>query len=127
MALLVPSSALIVDDEAHIRSYVKLLLMQLGVETFYEAGNITEARELWQAHHPGLVMLDVNMPGGNGLALLPEIRGEDDEVFIVILSAEAQSGTIKEAVDGGADGFLRKDRPREDLIKELEGIFETEE
>lgn len=63
MPLLVPSSALIVDDEAHIRVFVRMILAKLGVETFYEAGDVAAARELWKAHRPGLVMLDINMPG----------------------------------------------------------------
>lgn len=123
MTMLVPSSALIVDDEAHIRAYVKLLLRKLGVEVFYEAGDIGAARELWRQHRPGLVMLDVNMPGGNGLELLPELRAGDDEVYLVMLSANAQAGTVKEAVELGADGFIRKDIPKDQVIEELRVIF----
>ena len=127
MPLLVPSSALIVDDEAHIRVFVRMILAKLGVETFYEAGDVAAARELWKAHRPGLVMLDINMPGEDGLVLVPEIRADDDEVYLVILSANAQSGTVKEAVEGGADGFIRKDRPREEIAAELAEIFEQSE
>ena len=127
MALLVPSSALIVDDEAHIRAYVKLVLGTFGVETFYEAADVASARALWAGHHPGLVMIDVNMPGESGLVLLNEVRAEDDEVYLVILSGNAQGATVKEALAGGADGFIRKDSTREQVIAELTEIFEQPE
>ncbi len=100
MALLVPSSALIVDDEAHVRAYVKLLLGTFGVEEFFEAGDVRTARELWSKHRPGLVMLDVNLPGESGLELLKEVRDGDDEVYLVMLSSNAQLGTKKRAPGG---------------------------
>lgn len=127
MALLVPTAALIVDDEPHIRAYVKLLLRSLGVETFYEASDVAEARLQWAEHRPGLVMLDVNMPGEDGLVFLREVRVEDEDVYVVILTGNVQSATVKEAVAGGADGFIRKDRPREELIAALTGIFDDGE
>jgi CheY-like chemotaxis protein len=127
MALLVPTAALIVDDEPHVRAYVKLLLAKLGVETFYEAGNVPEARALWTAHRPGLVMLDVNMPGEDGLVLLREVRAADDDVYIVMLTGNVQAMTVKGALAGGADGFIRKDNPREQVLAELSAVFEQDE
>ncbi len=127
MALLVPTAALIIDDEAHVRAYVKLLLRPFGVETFYEAANVVEARVLWARHRPGLVMLDVNMPGENGLVFLYEVRADDKEAYVVILSADTQMSTVREAITYGANGFIRKDRPADQMIKELEGIFEQSE
>lgn len=127
MALLVPSTVLIVDDEAHIRAYVKLLLGTFGVEEFYEAGDLDAARELWRRHRPGLVMLDLNLPGGSGLEFLKDVRAEDEEAYVVMLSGNAQLGTVKEAVAGGADGFIRKDSPRDQVLAELTEIFEQGE
>lgn len=124
MALLVPESALIVDDEAHIRAYVKLLLRTFGVTAFYEAADVPQARELWARHRPGLVMLDVNMPGEDGLGFLAEVRAEDDEAYVVMLTGNAQAGTVKEALAGGADGFIRKDSAREQMLAELTAVFE---
>ncbi|MET0261295.1 MAG: response regulator [Rariglobus sp.] len=127
MSLLVPSSALIVDDEAHIRAYVKLLLRTFGVETCYEAGDVVKARELWAQHQPGLIMLDVNMPGESGLVFLREVRAEDSDAYVVMLTANAQASTVKEAAESGADGFIRKDSPREQIIAELTEIFSHSE
>ncbi len=82
-----------------------------------------EARRKFVAHSSGLVVLDVNLPGGSGLDLLREFRAADDDVLIVMVSTEVQAGVINEAVDAGADGFIRKDLPREEILAELKGIL----
>lgn len=127
MSLLVPSSALIVDDEAHVRAYVKLILISLGVERFFEASDVAAARVVWAEDRPDLVLLDVNLPDESGLSFLKEVRADDDEVYIVMLSANAQVATVKEAVNNGADGFIRKDSSREQVVAELREIFDQSE
>src|SRR5476649_1536242 len=107
----VPASALIIDDENHIRTYLKVLLKRLGVATTYEAPNIAQAREQLVAFKPEMVTLDLNMPGGNGLDFLKEIRAHDEDIFVVIMGADALTGTVRAAVEAGADGFIRKDLP----------------
>ncbi|MFA6286360.1 MAG: response regulator [Opitutaceae bacterium] len=119
----IPGSVLIVDDEAHVRAFMKLVLEKLGIPTIYEAGRMDEAREKFAAHSPGLVTLDVNLPGGSGLDLLREFRAVDDDVLIVIVSTEVQAGVVNEAADAGADGFIRKDLPRDQILAELKGIL----
>lgn len=120
----IPESVLIVDDEAHVRSFVKLLLGQFGVRTFYEAADAEAARTQFAAHAPALVTLDVNMPGVGGLELLREFRSADDDVIIVMFSAAVQASAVNAAVDGGADGFIRKDAPREQILTELHNILD---
>ena len=116
-------SALIVDDEAHVRVFMKLMLGQLGIRVIYETGKPDEARALFAAHTPGLVTLDINMPGGSGIELLSEFRAADDEAVIVMVSGDVLTGTVKAAADAGADGFIRKDLPREEILAELGQIL----
>lgn len=115
----IPASALIIDDENHIRTYLKVLLRKLGVATTYDAPNITQAREQLAAFKPGLVTLDLNMPGGNGLDFLKEIRAHDEETYVIVMSADALTTTIRAAVEAGADGFIRKDLPPPQMLEEL--------
>ncbi len=119
----IPGSVLIVDDEAHVRAFMKLVLEKLGISTIYEAGRLDEAREKFATHSPELVTLDVNLPGGSGLDLLREFRAVNDDVLIVMVSTEVQAGVVNEAVDAGADGFIRKDLPREQILTELKEIL----
>ncbi len=121
--MVIPESALIIDDEVHVRAFIKLLLGQLGIRIFYEAGGLEEARVLFAAHTPELVTLDINMPGGSGIELLREFRAANDEAVIVMLSGDVQAGTVKAAADAGADGFIRKDVPREQILAEFRAIF----
>ncbi len=55
-------SILLVDDEAHIRKFISLLLRHLGVARIFEAPNGNAALEIYKKESPDLVMLDVNMP-----------------------------------------------------------------
>ncbi len=127
MTLLIPDSALIVDDEAHVRTYVKLLLKNLGVREIFEAADVVEARGLWQQHRPELLMLDINMPGESGIEFLTELRKVDEDSLVVMLSANAQLGVIRQAVAAGANGFIRKDSPKDAILAELKVIFEVED
>ena len=120
----IPESVLIVDDEAHVRTFVKLLFGHFGVHRFYEAADAAEARMLFAAHAPSMVTLDVNMPGVGGLELLGEFRKADDDVVIVMFSAAVQAQAVNAAVEGGADGFIRKDAPREQILAELHNILD---
>jgi len=122
----IPPTALIVDDERHIRTYLRMLLKQLGVGTIYEAANVVEARAQLAAFHPALVTLDVNMPGGTGIEFLNEIRAQDEQTYVVVMSADALASTVKAAAAAGADGFIRKDLPPPQMQAELQRIF-TEE
>ncbi|MEI6861894.1 MAG: response regulator [Verrucomicrobiota bacterium] len=122
----IPASALIIDDEKHIRTYLKVLLKKLGVAVTQEAANIEEARAQLVASRPELVTLDLNMPGGSGLDLLREIRAQDEEICVVVMSADALTATIRAAVEAGADGFIRKDLPPPQMLEELKKIFSDE-
>ncbi len=121
--MVIPESVLVVDDEAHVRAFIKLVLEKLGVSTIYEAGRMDEAREKFAEHSPALVTLDVNLPGGSGMDLLREFRAVDEDVLIVMISTEVQAGVVNEAVDAGADGFIRKDLPREEILAELKAVL----
>ena len=57
-----PETALIVDDEKHLRLYLILILSQLGLTTIVEASNGREGIERYKAVKPDLVLMDVNMP-----------------------------------------------------------------
>ena len=65
-----PTSALIVEDEPHVRVFVRLLLKEVGITTPWEAADGTQALAMVAEHQPELVMLDINLPMMNGLEVL---------------------------------------------------------
>lgn len=127
MALNVPQSALIVDDEAHVRQYVRLVLISLGVKAVHEAASVAEAREVWNECLPDCLVLDINMPGESGLDFLKELREVDQDVPVVMLSGNALLASVRQAAELGADGFIRKDSPRAVIADELRKAFATDD
>ena len=84
-----PYTALIVDDEPHLRMYLKLILKRIGFKTFFEAKNGQEGIDLYKLRKPDLVLLDVNMPVKEGMEALQEIMEFDADAVVVMASAVA--------------------------------------
>ena len=126
-----PTTALLVDDEPHVRKFVGLTLQQLGPIRLLEAGNGAEALALYQQHRPDLVLLDVNMPVMDGIATLRELRAADPEAVVVMLTSLANRQTIEECGALGATNYIRKDTPRAELLATLtetiDAVFGDEE
>ncbi len=117
---------LIVDDEPSVRFVLAKTCDRAGVP-HVEAGSAEEARERLRALGPGedgvgLVLLDVRLPGDDGLKLLGEIGGRPDSPFVVVMTAEDTMRTAVEAMKRGAADYLGKpfDLSRvERIVKEL--------
>jgi len=116
---------LLVDDEPHIRKFVGLLLKQLGSPTIIEAANGQEALALYQQERPDLVLLDVNMPVLDGLATLRALRELDPEVVVIMLTSLANRQMIEEAAGLGACNYIRKDTPKDEMLKTLRETIEA--
>ena len=124
-------SILLVDDEAHIRKFISLLLRHLGVSRILEAPNGKEALEVYKNELPDLVMLDVNMPVMDGIATLKALKAINPDCVVVMLTSLANRQTIDEAVALGAANYIRKDAPPEEIGRALsdtiDNCFEFEE
>ena len=116
---------LLADDEAHIRKFIGLLLRQLGSPTIIEASNGVQALTLYESEKPDLVLLDVNMPELDGLQTLTGLRALDPECAVVMLTSLTTRQTVEQAAELGAVHYLRKDTPKEEILKTLQGIIAT--
>jgi len=116
---------LLVDDEAGIRASIKMVL-----EPAYDlqcAGDGEQALEVVRRHCPDLVLLDIMLPGMDGLAVLQAIRAEDARVPVIMLTA---TKTVKTAVDAmklGAADYLTKPFDVEELRVVVAKALQTEE
>ena len=110
---------LLVDDESHIRKYIGLILKQLGTPIIIEASNGEEALEAYQRENPDLVLLDVNMPKMDGLEALKILKERDPSCVVIMLTSLANRQTIEEALALGAANYVRKDTPKDEMIKAL--------
>jgi len=118
-------SILLVDDEAHIRKFISLLLRHLGVTRIFEAPNGSEALVIYAREKPDLVMLDVNMPVMDGIETLRALKKADPNAVVVMLTSLANRQTIDEAVALGAANYIRKDAPPEDIGRALAETIEA--
>jgi DNA-binding NarL/FixJ family response regulator len=116
---------LLVDDHALIREALRGVLKELeGSATVLEAPNGRQALRLIE-DHPGLnmVLLDLNLPDRDGLALLEELGESHPAISIVVLSASHDRDKVMRAFDLGALGFIPKSASREVMINALRLIF----
>ena len=105
-----PIQVLIVDDHAVVRAGIKLLLVREdGIEPVGEAGSgreaILEARSL----KPDVILMDVVMPDGNGLEVIPTLLRERPETKILVLSMQDDPRYVREAFAAGASGYVLKE------------------
>lgn len=110
----------IAEDEAIIRLDLKEILLDEGYDVVGETGRGDEAVELVRHHHPDLVILDVKMPGADGLAAARAIRDLDLKVAVLILTAFSQRNLIDEARDAGVAAYLVKPFQRIELIPAID-------
>lgn len=114
-----PTTALIVDDEPHARTYVRMLLKELGVTTFWEAGDGAQALNLFAQHKPEVVLLDVNLRMMNGLQVLQQIKKQQPDVPVIMLSSESALKTVHEAVRLGALAYVLKHSAKDAALQTL--------
>jgi DNA-binding NarL/FixJ family response regulator len=103
----------IVDDHPLFRGALNQALSQAFVgAAIMEAGSLEELTDLLgRADEVDLVLLDLNMPGVQGLSGLLYLRAEHPEVPVMIVSASEDASTIRRAIDFGASGYVPKSMP----------------
>jgi AmiR/NasT family two-component response regulator len=110
----------IAEDEAIIRLDLKEILLDEGYDVVGETGRGDEAVDLVRDHHPDLVILDVKMPGSDGLAAARAIRDLELKVAVLILTAFSQRTLIDEAREAGVAAYLVKPFQRIELMPAID-------
>ena len=114
-----PTRVVIAEDEAIIRLDLKETLEEEGYEVVGETGRGDEAVQLVKELEPDLAILDIKMPGLDGLSAAREISGEQ-RAAVLILTAFSQRDLIERARDAGALAYLVKPFQRSELIPAVE-------
>jgi two-component system, chemotaxis family, chemotaxis protein CheY len=110
---------LLVDDEPHVRKFIGLLARSLGSPVIIDADNGEDALAAYARELPDLVLLDVNLPGMDGLQILSGILAHDPDAKVVMLTSLANRQTVEESLRVGAVSYIRKDTPKEAILAEL--------
>ena len=117
---------LIVDDHPLTRDGLAALLADHGFEIVGEASGGQEAIERARALQPDVVLLDLSMPGMDGLSALPLLRTAAPECEVVVLTASGDEANLLAAIRAGAAGYLLKTEPPERLVDFLHGAARGE-
>ena len=112
-------TVVIAEDEAIVRLDLREILEEEGYEVVGEAGRGDEAVELVRAHAPDLVILDIKMPGMDGLQAANAIS-RDRRSAVLILTAFSQRDLVEQARDAGAIAYLVKPFQKEELLPAIE-------
>src|SRR5271156_2246087 len=106
------------DDHAVVRSGLRLLLdREDDFEVVAEASDVEGAGRYVRGHHPNILVLDLNMPGGSSLEAIPVIREESPDTQIVVLTMQQEPAFAREALGAGALGYVLKQAADGELVE----------
>ena len=117
---------LLVDDHPLTRAALSALLQQHGFEVAGEAADGDEAIARAGDLHPDLILLDLSMPGLDGLSALPTLREAAPDCEVVVLTASGTEENLLAAIRGGAAGYLLKSEPPGRIAEFLRGVARGE-
>jgi two-component system, NarL family, response regulator len=114
---------LIADDHPVVRDGLAAILgLQSDMKVVGQAGNGEEARTLFEKHQPDVVLLDLRMPGKDGLETLKMIREKQRAARIIILTTYGGDEDIFRSLKAGARGYLLKDAPRQHILEAIRAV-----
>src|SRR6185295_16360262 len=117
---------LLVDDHPLTRSALAGLLTQQGFDVIGEASDGEEAIAAAARLLPDLILLDLSMPGLDGLSAVPQLREAAPGCEVVVLTASGTEENLLGAIRGGAAGYLLKSEPPERIVEFLRGVANGE-
>ncbi len=118
---------LLVDDHALFRNGISSLLSEEeDFEIVGEAGSGEEALEKARELEPDLILMDIYMPGGDGLAATRRIKEEMPSIKIVMLTVSEEDHNLFEAIKSGAQGYLLKKMGAREFLEMLRGVSRGE-
>lgn len=118
---------MITDDHVMIREGIKGLLEYDGaIEVIAEASDGEECLETLKTVKPDVVLLDINMPKKNGIEVLEEIRKQNMDIKVLLLTVHNEVEYLIKAVDIGVDGYILKDSESSELKKAIMAVVSGE-
>lgn len=119
-----PVRLVVVDDHPVVRDGITGLLdAQPGLTVVGEAGDGVEAVAVVEHTKPDVVVMDLRMPGGSGVDAIRELRQRNPEHYrILVLTTYDTDHDVREAMRAGADGYLLKDAPRDELVRAVHEV-----
>jgi two-component system chemotaxis response regulator CheY len=114
------AKVLVADDSSTMRKIILRSLQAVGVTDTTEAADGSEAVAQFKPGEFDMVLTDWNMPGKTGLEVVQEVRAQDPNVPIVMITTEAEKGRVMEAIQAGVSDYLVKPFTADTLREKLE-------
>jgi two-component system, NarL family, response regulator NreC len=110
------------DDHAVVRAGLHLLLdAEEGMQVVAEAGDIETTKRMVRAHRPDVLVLDLNMPGGDSLPAIPELA---EHSAVVVLTMQNEPGFARQSLQNGALGYVLKEAADAELVQAVAAAAE---
>jgi len=124
---MVPIRVLLADDHKMVRAGIRSLLERMpGIEVVAEAGDGREAIQFVREYTPDIVLMDIAMPGMNGLEATQDLTKSQPKVPVIILSIYSDEEHVYQALRAGASGYLLKGAAIEELELAIRAIAQGE-
>jgi len=124
-------NVIVVDDSSSMRSVIKKIITMSGfkMDHCFEAGNGREGLEVMSNNWVDVVVTDINMPVMTGIEMLQEMKKDKllREIPIIVVSTEANTERVREAIESGASGFIKKPFTPEECRKTLHEVIGVDE
>ncbi len=118
---------MIAEDQAMVRGALSALLsLERDIEIVAEASRGDEVVTKAMDTLPDAALLDIEMPGGDGLSAAKELREKLPSCRVIILTTFGRAGYLRRAMENGASGFLLKDAPARDLADAIRRVMNGE-
>ena len=118
-----PTRVLIADDHPVFRDGLASLLEPLpGIEVVARASDGHEAVALAAEHVPDVIVMDVQMPGLNGIEATRQVVAHRPQVGVLVLTMGEDDGTVLSALRAGARGYLRKGAEQDEIVRAIETV-----
>jgi len=108
--------AMVEDHQILVDSLSLMLRYEPDIEFIGSAGSLEQGRNLLKETEPDVLLLDVGLPDGSGLDLIPEVNQSCPDSNIVVLTSLTDETTLMRVVDSGISGFVSKDSQLSDLL-----------
>lgn len=119
---------IVVDDHQIVRDGIKaMFIVSKTIKVIGEAADGNELILLLSKLTPDIIILDINLPGKSGVEITKEIKENNPQIKILILSANTDEDSIIGAIKAGANGFLPKDTSKDEFVSAINLVFKNED
>ncbi|WP_166991332.1 response regulator transcription factor [Paramicrobacterium chengjingii] len=120
-------SIVIAEDQTMMRSALTTLLeLEEDLSVVAGVGRGDEIALAIREHTPDVALLDIEMPGKSGLDAISDVRRENPDTAVIVVTTFGRAGYLRRAMDAGARGFLVKDNPVEELAASIRRVVAGE-